>query len=177
MRHGDRMDHFDPTWAKTADRPWDSPLVESGFARAFRTGRAFPTLPFPIHRVLVSPLLRCVQTASEVLTSLCAVDDDPNARSSRDVVSLDPSKVKVSIEYGLCSTLNTPATRLDVVPKNGIFPFDVSKLEALFPSGTLDRTVEPVYNEVVFDNFERRRALFYKLFSLLCLKIIDAAME
>ncbi|KAE8665621.1 hypothetical protein F3Y22_tig00112530pilonHSYRG00010 [Hibiscus syriacus] len=148
LRHGDRMDLFDPTWAKTADRPWDSPLVESGFARAFRTGRAFQTLPFPIHRVLVSPLLRCVQTASEVVTALCAVDDDPNTKSSRDVVSIDPSKVKVSVEYGLCNKLNTAATKLGIVPKYGIFHFDVSKLETLFPSGTLDRTVEPVYTEM-----------------------------
>ncbi|KAE8697510.1 hypothetical protein F3Y22_tig00110621pilonHSYRG00388 [Hibiscus syriacus] len=56
MRHGDRLDNFDPTWEKTSDRPWDPPLVDNGLARAFRTGRAFRTLlPFPIHRVFVSP--------------------------------------------------------------------------------------------------------------------------
>ncbi|XP_039069199.1 uncharacterized protein LOC120215638 [Hibiscus syriacus] len=149
MRHGDRLDNFDPTWEKTADRPWDPPLIQTGLSRAFQTGRAFHTLlPFPIHRVFVSPFLRCVQTASEVVAALCSVDDDPNAKSSRDVVSLDSSKVKVSIDYGLCEMLNTLAIRLDVAPKDGIFRFDIPKLEALLPSGTLDRTVEPVYKEM-----------------------------
>ncbi|KAK8479925.1 hypothetical protein V6N13_021017 [Hibiscus sabdariffa] len=149
MRHGDRLDHADPTWEKTADRPWDSPLTQRGLSRAFQTGRAFRTLlPFPIHRVFVSPLLRCVQTASEVVTALCAVDDDPNANSSSDVVSIDSSRVKVSIEYGLCRLLNTSAVRLDVVPKDGIFRFDIPKIESSLPSGTLDRTVEPIYKEV-----------------------------
>ncbi|KAK8479928.1 hypothetical protein V6N11_014289 [Hibiscus sabdariffa] len=149
MRHGDRLDNFDPTWEKTADRPWDPPLIQAGLSRAFKTGRAFQTLlPFPIHRVFVSPFLRCVQTASEVVAALCAVDDHPDAKSSSDVVSIDPSKLKVSIEYGLCEMLNTLAIRRDVAPKDGIFHFDVPKLEALLPSGTLDPTVEPVYKEV-----------------------------
>ncbi|GMI66950.1 hypothetical protein like AT3G60450 [Hibiscus trionum] len=149
MRHGDRLDHADPTWEKTADRPWDSPLIQRGLSRAFQTGRAFRTLlPFPIHRVFVSPLLRCVQTASEVVTALCEVDDDLNAKSSGDVVAIDSSKVRVSIEYGLCRLLNTSAVRLDAVPEDGIFRFDVPKIESLLPSGTLDRTVEPVYKEV-----------------------------
>ncbi|XWS77296.1 hypothetical protein CRYUN_Cryun01aG0249000 [Craigia yunnanensis] len=151
MRHGDRMDNFDPTWVKTAERPWDPPLIQNGLTRAFRTGRTFRTLlPFPIHRVFVSPFLRCVQTASEVVAALCAVDDNPNAKSSTDVVSTDPSKVKVSIEYGLCEMLSRAAIRLDVAPKDGIFCFDVPQLEALLPSGTLDHTVERVYKEVVF---------------------------
>ncbi|XVE74083.1 hypothetical protein DITRI_Ditri11bG0170700 [Diplodiscus trichospermus] len=149
LRHGDRMDNFDPTWVKTAERPWDPPLTQDGLARAFRTGRTFRTLlPFPIHRVFVSPFLRCVQTASEVVTALCAVDDNPNAKLSTDVVSIDPSKVKVSIEYGLCEMLNRQAIRLDVAPKDGIFRFDVPQLEALLPSGTLDHTVERVYKEL-----------------------------
>ncbi|GMI66951.1 hypothetical protein like AT3G60440 [Hibiscus trionum] len=149
MRHGDRLDNFDPTWEKTAARPWDPPLIQTGLSRAFQTGRAFRTLlPFPIHRVFVSPFLRCVQTASEVVAALCADDDVPKAKSSRDVVSIDPSKVKVSIEYGLCEMLNTLAIRPDVAPKDGIFRFDIPKLEALLPSGTLDRAVEPVYKEM-----------------------------
>ncbi|XVF33582.1 hypothetical protein REPUB_Repub17cG0180500 [Reevesia pubescens] len=149
MRHGDRMDNFDPTWVKTADRPWDSPLIHNGLARAFRTGRTFRTLlPFPIHRVFISPFLRCVQTASEIVAALCSVDDNPNAKSSSDVVSIDPSKVKVSIEYGLCEVLRSEAIRLDVAPKDGIFSFDVPQLEALLPSGTLDLSVERVYKEL-----------------------------
>lgn len=56
MRHGDRMDNFDPTWVVTAERPWDPPLIHDGLVRAFRTGRALRAhLGFPIHRVFVSP--------------------------------------------------------------------------------------------------------------------------
>ncbi|XP_022769658.1 uncharacterized protein LOC111313260 [Durio zibethinus] len=149
MRHGDRLDNFDAKWVQTAERPWDPPLTQDGLARAFRTGRTFRThLPFPIHRVFVSPFLRCVQTASEVVAALCAVDDNLNAKSSTDVVSIDSSKVKVSIEYGLCEMLSREAIRLDVAPKDGIFRFNVPQLEALLPSGTLDHTVEPVYKEL-----------------------------
>ncbi|XVF79790.1 hypothetical protein PTKIN_Ptkin15bG0017900 [Pterospermum kingtungense] len=149
MRHGDRMDNFDPTWVPTAERPWDPPLTHDGLARAFRTCRTFrTTLPFPIHRVFVSPFLRCVQTASEVVAAVCAVDDNPNAKSSAHVGSIDPSKVKVSIEYGLCEMLSSEAIRPDVAPKDGIFTFDVPQLEAMLPSGTVDRTVEPVYQEL-----------------------------
>ncbi|KAK8479924.1 hypothetical protein V6N11_014285, partial [Hibiscus sabdariffa] len=139
MRHGDRLDHPDPTWENTAGRPWDPPLHQSGLSRAFQTGRAFRTLlPFPIHRVFVSPFLRCVQTASEVVTALCAVDDDPNAKSSGDVVCIDSSKVKVKYN----------SNRADMVPKDGIFGFDVPKIEStLLPCGTLDPTVEPVYKD------------------------------
>ncbi|XP_007052244.2 PREDICTED: uncharacterized protein LOC18614423 [Theobroma cacao] len=149
MRHGDRMDNFDPTWVVTAERPWDPPLIHDGLVRAFRTGRALRAhLGFPIHRVFVSPFLRCVQTASEAVAALCAVDDDPNAKSACGVISIDPSKVKVSIEYGLCEMLSREAIRLDVAPKDGIFRFDVPQLEAMLPSGTVDPTVERVYKEL-----------------------------
>ncbi|OMP00703.1 Histidine phosphatase superfamily, clade-1 [Corchorus olitorius] len=149
MRHGDRMDNFDPTWKIKAERPWDPPLIDNGLARAFRTGLTLrDQLGFPIHRVFVSPFLRCVQTASEVVAALCSVGNNPNAKTSRDVVSSDPSKVKVSIEYGLCEMLNKETIRLDVAPKDGIFRFDIPKLEALLSTGTVDHTFERVYKEV-----------------------------
>ncbi|KAB2016069.1 hypothetical protein ES319_D08G071200v1 [Gossypium barbadense] len=135
MRHGDRKDNFDPTWIKTAERPWDPPLVDNGMARAFRT-------------VFVSPFIRCVQTASEVVAALCAVDVEANAKSSADVIKFDPSKVEVSIEYGLCEMLNKEAIRVDVAPKDGNFGFDVPLLETMFPSGTLDPSLERVYGKM-----------------------------
>ncbi|XVF73491.1 hypothetical protein PTKIN_Ptkin12aG0205500 [Pterospermum kingtungense] len=149
MRHGDRLDNFDPTWVKTADRPWDPPLVQNGLSRAFLAGRTLRTLlPFPIHRVFVSPFLRCVETASEVVAALCTADDIPNAKSSADGVSIDPSKVKVSIENGLCEMLNKVAIRPDVAPKDKVFRFDLPQLEALLPNGTLDHTFEQIYKEL-----------------------------
>ena len=98
MRHGDRIDQVNPLWLETASRPWDPPLVHDGMVRAFRTGQRIRSqIRFPIHRVFVSPFIRCVQTASEVVNALSAVDLDPNATTSKDVLSIDKSKLKVSI--------------------------------------------------------------------------------
>ena len=95
MRHGDRRDNFDPSWVKTAERPWDPPLVDAGLSRAFRTGRELRRqLGFPIHRVFVSPFLRCVQTASEVVSALCATTDDDKPTGGS--IPIDPSKIKVN---------------------------------------------------------------------------------
>ncbi|XP_055962408.1 uncharacterized protein LOC126687960 [Mercurialis annua] len=140
MRHGDRLDNFDPLWTSTALRPWDPPLVEAGRIRAFSTGKNLKSrLCFPIHRVFVSPFLRCVQTASEAVSALCAGEDGAAA---------DTSKIKVNIEYGLCEMLNTQAIRHDVAPRDGNFSFNISELEALLPPGSVDHTVEPVYPEL-----------------------------
>ena len=99
MRHGDRIDNFEPLWITTATRPWDPPLVEAGRLRAFRTGRKLKTnLGFPIHRVFVSPFLRCIQTASEVVSALCAVNDGPDIVSSHGV-AIDPSKLKAGVLF------------------------------------------------------------------------------
>ncbi|XP_038683381.1 uncharacterized protein LOC119983735 [Tripterygium wilfordii] len=148
MRHGDRIDNFEPLWVTTTDRPWDPPLVEKGRVRAFCTGRKLRTyLGFPIHRVFVSPFIRCVQTASEVVSALCAVDDDPNATIS-DEVSIDASKIKVSVEYGLCEMLNREAIRNDYAPRDGNFGFNISEIEAALPAGTVDHSVERVYKEL-----------------------------
>ena len=72
MRHGDRRDYLDPSWAATAgDRKWDPPLAEPGLTRAFLTGQKLrDTLAFPIHRVLVSPFYRCLQTAAQAIAGL-----------------------------------------------------------------------------------------------------------
>lgn len=90
MRHGDRIDKFEPQWVSTAARPWDPPLIHDGMVRAFRTGQMIRSqIHFPIHRVFVSPFLRCIQTASEVIAAL----SDPNATSSDDI---DKPKLKVN---------------------------------------------------------------------------------
>ena len=75
MRHGDRFDNFDRSWSATAPRPFDPPLHNDGLARAFDTGRTFLNLlPFSFHRLFVSPFLRCVQTAAQVLLALSAAN-------------------------------------------------------------------------------------------------------
>ncbi|PON70224.1 Histidine phosphatase [Trema orientale] len=141
MRHGDRLDNFEHLWVSKAARPWDPPLFESGLIRAFSTGQKLRNnLGFPIHRVFVSPFLRCVQTACEVISGLFAVTGGS--------VPIDASKIKVSIEYGLCEMLNNEAIRPVSAPRDGDFGFNVSELEGLFPDGTVDRSVEPVYKEL-----------------------------
>ncbi|KAK3019680.1 hypothetical protein RJ639_004155 [Escallonia herrerae] len=149
MRHGDRIDNFEPLWASTAARKWDPPLVEAGRVRAFCTARKLRNhLDFPIHRIFVSPFLRCLQTAYEAVSALCAVDDDPNHMSSADGVTIDPSKLKVHVEYGLCEMLNKEAIRLEMAPKDGNFEFNISDCEALLPAGTVDSAVERVYEKL-----------------------------
>ncbi|XP_034710037.1 uncharacterized protein LOC117932813 [Vitis riparia] len=148
MRHGDRLDNSEPLWVSTAARPWDPPLADPGKVRAFCTGRKLRSqLGFPIHRVLVSPFLRCVQTASEVISALCAIDDDP-VNMTGEGVAIDPSKLKVSIEFGLCEMMSREAIRLELAPKDGNWGFNVSELEAMLPAGTVDTTVERVYQEL-----------------------------
>lgn len=94
MRHGDRIDNFEPMWDMKASRPWDPPLTQDGKDRAFARGRKFRT-QFPIHRIFVSPFLRCLQTASEVIHGLCAVNDHDPAVTSSAGITIDPSKIKV----------------------------------------------------------------------------------
>ncbi|KAF2592536.1 hypothetical protein F2Q70_00044171 [Brassica cretica] len=149
LRHGDRIDKINPLWPDTASRPWDPPLVQDGLVRAFQTGQRIRSqIQFPIHRVFVSPFIRCVQTASEVIAALSAVDLNPNATSSKDVLSIDKSKLKVSIEFGLSEMLNSMAIRPKVAPKDGKFDFKISDLESMFPEGMVDHDVDPVYKEI-----------------------------
>ncbi|KAF9604663.1 hypothetical protein IFM89_008994 [Coptis chinensis] len=79
MRHGDRLDCADSLWQSTTKQPWDPPLSDAGKARAFSIGKQFKdNLSVPIHRVIVSPFLRCVHTTSQIVSALCTVEDDPN---------------------------------------------------------------------------------------------------
>ncbi|CAF1845288.1 hypothetical protein HID58_060574 [Brassica napus] len=149
MRHGDRIDQVNPLWLETASRPWDPPLVHDGMVRAFRTGQRIRSqIRFPIHRVFVSPFVRCVQTASEVVNALSAVDLDPNATTSKDVLSIDISKLKVSIEFGLSEMLNTISIKPEIVPKDRKFEFLISDLESMFPEGMVDHNAVPAYKEM-----------------------------
>ncbi|VVB06377.1 unnamed protein product [Arabis nemorensis] len=149
MRHGDRMDDFDPLWVSTTERPWDPLLAHDGIVRAFGTGQRIRSQNgFPIHRVFVSPFLRCIQTAAEVVAALSAVEFDPDAKSSKDIPLIDNSKLKVSIEFGLCEVLSTTFIKHEIAPKDGKFDFKISELEAMFPEGMVDHNVDMVYKEL-----------------------------
>ncbi|KAJ0964314.1 hypothetical protein J5N97_029436 [Dioscorea zingiberensis] len=151
MRHGDRMDVAVPRWLTFADRPWDPPLTDDGLIRAWSTGKRLRAIDFPIHRVIVSPFLRCLQTAREVISALCAIVENESqllAMETSEGVAIDPSKVKVSIEYGLCEALCREAIKIDPVPKDGSWLPDLSDLEANLPVGTIDHSVDHVYKEL-----------------------------
>ncbi|XP_004510117.1 uncharacterized protein [Cicer arietinum] len=148
MRHGDRIDNLDPLWISNATQPWDPPLIQEGRVRAFCTGRKFRNIfGFPLHRVFVSPFLRCIHTASEVIVALSSVDENPDALTGHSL-TIDPSKLKASVEYGLCEMMNKIAIRVDVAPKDGNWGFDLSEREAMLPSGTVDNNVERVYKKL-----------------------------
>lgn len=52
--------------------------------------------------------------------------------------------------------LNREAIRAASAPKDGDFGFNISELEPIFPSGTVDHSVEPVYKEVTFKSLANK---------------------
>ncbi|KAG2555433.1 uncharacterized protein LOC120647650 [Panicum virgatum] len=154
MRHGDRLDQAEPIWLANKPRPWDPPLTDAGLLRAWTVGKRIRAAAaadgWAVHRVLVSPFLRCRQTAARAVAALCAVPDDAALLAIEDAanVPLDTSRLKVSIEYGLSEMMNTQAMG-GIVGKvaPGVskwFP-DLPELEAIFPAGTIDHSAEPIY--------------------------------
>ncbi|XP_039168306.1 uncharacterized protein LOC104430630 isoform X2 [Eucalyptus grandis] len=149
MRHGDRLDNVDRSWPATAPKRWDPPLAEVGRDRARETAKQLPyQLGFPIHRIVVSPFRRCIDTALGLIAGLSAPGEDPNAVTSDN--GIDSSKVKVSIEYGLSEMFNDVAIKYP--PTNPVdhadWKFNNPEIEALIPIDTLDRTVKSVFNEL-----------------------------
>ncbi|KAF7851264.1 hypothetical protein BT93_L4267 [Corymbia citriodora subsp. variegata] len=149
MRHGDRLDSVDRSWPATAPRRWDPPLAEVGWARAREMARQLPSqLGFPIHRIVVSPFRRCVDTALGLIAGLSAPGEDSDVVTSG--AGIDPSKVKVSIEYGLGELFNDVAIKYPPPSPadHADWGFNIPEIEALIPPDMLDRTVKPVFNEL-----------------------------
>lgn len=101
MRHGDRLDQAEPLWPAKKPRPWDPPLTDAGLLRAWTVGKRIRAAAaadgWAVHRVLVSPFLRCRQTAERAVAALCAVPDDAALLAIEDAanVPLDTSRLKV----------------------------------------------------------------------------------
>ncbi|KAJ1978064.1 guanine nucleotide exchange protein for ADP-robosylation factor [Dimargaris xerosporica] len=80
VRHGERRDHVDPSWADSTPRPHDPPLSDNGIEQAYVTGRFLHDLEregahsgkvtTPLYWVFTSPFLRCVQTAGHIIRGL-----------------------------------------------------------------------------------------------------------
>ncbi|XP_068634622.1 uncharacterized protein [Aristolochia californica] len=143
LRHGDRIDKAEPLWVANAARPWDPPLTDASKMGAWCTGKNIRRLNFRISRVFVSPFYRCIQTASEAVAALCAVDDDSKAETSQNAV-INASKVKVLIGNNnfvvVYAKFYSTYTWWDS-PKKWL-------LEAMLPSGTVDHIVERIYKEL-----------------------------
>ncbi|XP_062208243.1 uncharacterized protein LOC133909710 [Phragmites australis] len=157
MRHGDRLDHAEPIWPANKPRPWDPPLTDAGLLRAWTVGKGIRAAAaadgWAVHRVLVSPFLRCRQTAARAVAALCAVPDGDALLTIDDTadVPLDTSRLKVSIECGLSEMMNTQAMGpivSKVAPSVKKWFPDLPELEAVFPAGTIDHSAEPIYQEV-----------------------------
>ncbi|KAJ4803088.1 Phosphoglycerate mutase family protein [Rhynchospora pubera] len=151
MRHGDRIDQFNDLWTRRAERPWDPPLATDGLQRAWSTGRKLRRIGFPITRAVVSPFTRCLQTASEAVSALCAVVNDEvdllTVETSKGV-RINPCKVKMSIEYGLCEVFNELAMS-GYRPKSteSWFP-NISDLQDTLPKGTIDHDYDRLLDEM-----------------------------
>ncbi|XP_078440094.1 uncharacterized protein LOC144710251 isoform X1 [Wolffia australiana] len=154
MRHGDRIDDSEPLWALQAARPWDPPLAKDGEIRAWATGRRLRprNLGFRLHRVLVSPFLRCLQTAAAVVSALCAKCEEEASLMAQETgagVPIDRSAVKVSIEYGLSEVMSSRAINVDRVPQDGKWFPDISELESFLPAGTVDHSSERMCHQTL----------------------------
>ncbi|KAF7056314.1 hypothetical protein CFC21_063731 [Triticum aestivum] len=158
MRHGDRLDHAEPMWPANKPRPWDPPLTDAGVLRAWTVGKRIRAQAaadgYALHRVLVSPFHRCLQTAAQAVAALCAVPDDAALAAVLDSsanVPLDTSRVKVSIEYGLSEMMNVEAMGAlvsQVAPSVEKWFPDQAELEAILPPGTIDHSTQPLFPEV-----------------------------
>ncbi|KAF8031199.1 hypothetical protein BT93_D0412 [Corymbia citriodora subsp. variegata] len=152
MRHGDRSDDsVDQSWWMRVPRPWDAPLAAAGQIRALETGKKLQAqLRFPIHRVITSPFRRCIETAQELIAGLSKMDGDAaNVVAAEDGDSTDSptSRIKVSIEYGMCEILNDVSLWYHPTGRES-WGFDIKELENSFPSGFVDSAPHQVYKEL-----------------------------
>ena len=85
LRHGQRVDQVDPSWAETAENPHDPGLTDWGHEQADRAGRRLRETGVEIDAVYASPFTRAVQTADAVARHL---------------------DLPVRVENGLCEHLN-----------------------------------------------------------------------
>ncbi|XP_002978895.2 uncharacterized protein LOC9659801 [Selaginella moellendorffii] len=147
LRHGERRDDVDKEWLANASRPWDPPLTDAGKKQAWNAGRKLRLAGFEINRVLISPYLRCVQTAAEAIMALCVNQTDLGNDSSTGVV-IDPSKVKASIEFGLSEVMNSIAIRFPRSSPDVPWILDLGELQSLLPAGTLDAVAQSMWPQL-----------------------------
>jgi hypothetical protein len=78
---------------KGSERPWDPPLTERGKLQAWRVGRTIRQEDWNITRVVMSPSLRCVQSAVEVIAGMCMMPSTVTNAQACDSPHLSTIKV------------------------------------------------------------------------------------
>lgn len=134
MRHGQRWDDANRAWRhEEGARTWDPPLTELGVEQAMGVGEKLRSQGVQVSRILVSPFLRCVQTAAGFIQGMY-----PNGS--------DIPNLKVSIEYGLAELMNSRAIRYPPRdPENSkVWNLSLEELFSALPSGVVDVSVPPV---------------------------------
>ena len=107
IRHGERIDKVDKTWKKFSERPYDPPLAETSLPKL--QSQSLQTYNFT--RIITSPLLRCLETASVLSEQLNITQIEVNYGLT-EVMSISRRGFKGEIEYedqnkrlGLCENV------------------------------------------------------------------------
>ena len=112
LRHGEAL-----TGNDSGARPWDPPLSDRGKLQAWRVGRNFRMDEWNITRVVISPFLRCVQTAAEVIAGLCLLPSSVEVCDKGRTIAPNPSccSIKVHSPYSLLS-FHSPFCTISFLP-------------------------------------------------------------
>lgn len=108
VRHGERLDYIckgsGDNWIPTAPEPWNPPLTETGCLQGYKLGTFVPSIlkrnniSPKVSAVYSSPLLRCLQTSSNVLRGLVSATTENDKQSVF-------SSLRVRVEQGLMESM------------------------------------------------------------------------
>ncbi|XP_024404147.1 uncharacterized protein [Physcomitrium patens] len=148
LRHGEQLNQLEvQPGAVKAARPWDPPLTDKGKLQAWTVGRNMKLEDWNITRVVMSPSLRCVQTAVEIIAGLCML---PSSLEMREKGNGSPyvSTIKASIECGLAEMMNRQGVPYpsEAADKNSLSPWtlDLVDLYMMLPEGVHDTSFQPI---------------------------------
>jgi len=126
---------------------WDPPLTNRGKLQAWRVGRNLRMEDWNITRVVMSPFLRCVQTAAEVIAGLCLLPSSLEQGVSTNAASGSVPALRASIEFGLAKVMERQGiSRPPQAHKSSLEPWtlDLPELYSLLPSEIYDTSYQPI---------------------------------
>jgi len=149
--HGEQVKYVDSQSgaAKGALRPWDPPLTERGKLQAWKVGREIKLEDWNVTRVVMSPFLRCVQTAVEVIAGLSMLPSSVDHQvCERGNDSPYVSTIKASIECGLAEMMRRkgvpcPSEAADKDSPQS-WTFDLAELYSMLPTEIHDPSFQPI---------------------------------